>query len=91
MFVGNHTAAFQHLRTTQIYLHEAGSSILANSEPLITCIGDLGLVVQIFLPLPLVKLPFGVKDPMPALFDSLSTQGYSHNLHELLDIIRTHR
>jgi hypothetical protein len=89
-FVGNYTVAFQHLRTAQSHLDETDHSLLPNAEPLATCIRELGLVVQIVLPLPLVNFPL-VAAPMPAPNGLSCAQGCSQDLQQLLSLVCAHR
>jgi hypothetical protein len=90
--VGNHSAAFRHFRIAQSYLDEASPSLLPNNEPLSTCISELGLVVQIVLPIPLLKFPLlKAAGPIPTLCRSDSVQGSTQDLQQLLSLICAHR
>jgi hypothetical protein len=91
-FVGNYTAAFRHLRSAQSYLDEATPSLVPNSEPLSTCITELGLLVQIILPLPLVKLsPLKTSGLDPTTRSMDSPRGSAHELQQLLSLICAHQ
>jgi hypothetical protein len=66
--------------------------MLRHGEPLACCVSELGLVVQIILPLPLATFPFvGAATPTPAPYSSDGFGASSHDLRHLLDLICAHR
>ncbi|KAF2670215.1 hypothetical protein BT63DRAFT_454397 [Microthyrium microscopicum] len=94
-FAGNHTAAFQHLRTAQSHLDEANLPGLLHSAALEACIGELGLVVQVVLPLPLIGFPLiktlTAVDSVPAPCTFKGARNSSQDLAALIELLCSYK
>lgn len=85
MFLGYQAAALQHLKTARRLLIREGFETLRYAKPLVSCIAELGLMVQVSLPFPFTSLSLDRTACTVEGNDSIV--GPLRELRQLLDIV----